>query len=179
MPEAPVEQVEVGRLNGLWGLGGWIKVFSYTDPPEAIFDYLPWNAHSESGAEAELQVEAWRRVGPRLIARLAGIETPDAARRLGRPVLRVPRSRLPEPPAGHHYWTDLLGLVVANLEGRELGRVRGLVETGAHDVLAVDTGRDQADDILIPFVPGRFVHAVDLASGRILVDWDPDWAHAD
>src|SRR5690625_3700472 len=66
------ESVIVGRFNGDWGVRGWVKVFSYTRPPEAIFDYLPWRVGSRGDA---IEPVEWKKSGPRLVVRLEGVNT--------------------------------------------------------------------------------------------------------
>jgi len=78
---------------------------------------------------------------------------------------------LPAPAAGEYYWADLVGLKVVTTEGVELGQVEHMMATGANDVMVVKGERER----LLPFLPGRFVNEVDLAGGRIVVDWDPDF----
>ncbi|QOC23487.1 16S rRNA processing protein RimM [Wenzhouxiangella sp. AB-CW3] len=163
------EPVVVGRFNGPWGVQGWVRVFSHTRPPAAIFDYGPWLA--EDGTE--VVVEDWRKAGPRLVARLSGISTPEQAAALGRSNIRVARSELPESTPGHYYWHDLIGLEVYNLQQHHFGQVAALIETGAHDVLDVRGGT--RDTILIPFVIDEFVREVDLDQSRIVVDWPLEW----
>jgi 16S rRNA processing protein RimM len=80
----------------------------------------------------------------------------------------VPRERFPAAPADEYYWSDLIGLEVVTLAGEVLGQVTELQQTGAHDVLVVTGERRR----LLPFVMGRVIRTVDLASGRIVVDWD-------
>jgi 16S rRNA processing protein RimM len=164
------ETVLVGRINGVWGTQGWVKVFSYTQPVTAIFDYKPWLL-GQSGAE--IIVEQWRQQGPRLVARLRGISDPEQAAGLIETDLFIPRAVLPKPEPGQFYWSDLIGLTVVNLEGHEYGRVRGMIETGANDVLEVVSS--QGESVLIPYVRDIFVHQVDLEAGRILVDWPLAW----
>ena len=72
---------------------------------------------------------------------------------------------------GRYYWADLVGLEVLTESGQSLGQVHGLLETGANDVLDVRGDRDR----LIPFVQGQYVKKVCLDSGRLVVDWDPDF----
>ena len=167
--------VRIGRLNGAWGVSGWVKVYSYTDPPENVFSYQPWQTSGQPGL---LRVSEWRRQGPRLVARIEEIDSREAAERMAGTELAVPSGALPDPEPGSYYWKDLIGLEVVNLQGERLGRVQGFLDSGAHDVLLVrrvGEGRDH----LVPFVHGRFVHRVDLDAGRIQVDWDPEWTDAD
>lgn len=175
MPGGSDELVELGRLNGAWGVAGWVKVFSHTDPPEAIFQYQPWLCGRE---RLPLEVIEWRQTGPRLLARFDGVDSREAADGLGRPVLYIRRSQLPAPGPDSHYWHDLIGLEVINREGHRFGRVTGLLDAGIHDVLVI-VPEPGGREILVPFVPGRFVLAVRRAESEILVDWQPDWIDAD
>ena len=84
--------------------------------------------------------------------------------------LAVPRESLPEPGEGHYYWADLEGLRVVTKDGNELGNVAYLLATGANDVLVVQGQKE----VLIPFVTGSVVLDVDIAGGRITVDWEWD-----
>ena len=81
------------------------------------------------------------------------------------------RDALPKPAPGELYWSDLEGLRVRTVEGRELGTVSHLFETGANDVIVVKGDRER----LIPFLRDSVVREVDLAAGTMIVDWDPDF----
>ncbi len=65
----------------------------------------------------------------------------------------------------------MIGLEVVTREGTSLGRVTGLMETGANDVLVLSGDRER----LVPFIRDRVVVRVDREAGRIEVDWDPDF----
>lgn len=165
------ERVELGRISGVWGTSGWVKVFSLTSPPENIFEYQPWRTDRSPGL---LRVRQWRRQGQRLMASVEGVDSRDAAERLVGTELHVDRSDLPEPEARRYYWHDLIGLTVENGAGRRLGTITGLIDVGAHDVVQIDPGNG-APPMLVPFVMDRYVLEVDLANGRLAVDWEPDW----
>lgn len=168
------ESVLVGRFNGPWGVRGWVRVYSYTRPPAAIFEYLPWRVgdHGET-----ITVEQWRQNGSRLVAQLSGIDTPEQAAALGHDEIHVAREHLPAPSSGEYYWHDLVGAEVVNLQDHVYGRVARLLETGANDVLEIVSPDGQT--VLIPFVQGEFVHSVDLAAGRITVDWPLEWVDSE
>jgi len=171
----PEARVEIGRINGAWGTAGWVKVYSLTSPAENLFEYRPWLTDGEPGL---LHVRRWRRRGPRLVAELAGVADRDAAEALRGLRLFVERARLPAPPPETYYWHDLIGMTVVDRRGRVLGRVTGLLDAGAHDVLQIGPpGGGQS--MLVPFVRDRYVLGVDAGRQRIEVDWDPEWLRSE
>ena len=159
----------VGRINGLFGTRGWVKVFSYTRPRDNLLIYNPWYVLN-TGTWQRYDVRDARRHHGGIVALLAGIDDRDQAALLLRREVAVDRSQLSTPAGDEYYWSDLIGLRVVNLQQQELGRVTGLLETGAHDVLRV-VG---ASEHLIPFVRGVYITAIDLAGAQIRVDWHSD-----
>lgn len=168
--EARDRLIILGRVSGLFGVRGWVKVHSYTDPPDNIVGYRPWRVGCR-GEWRSMAVRDGRRQGRAIIAHLAGIDDRDGAASLIGCDIAVPRSQLPPPQAGEYYWVDLEGLRVETTEGVDLGRVDHLLETGANDVLVVQGDRER----LIPFVEPDVVTAVDFDAGLIRVAWDPDF----
>ena len=161
--------VLVGRIVGLSGVHGEVKLESYTEPRTRIFSYQPWLLKSPSG-ENEISGCRGRAQGKGIVATLPEIGDRDAAARFVGGEIWVRRSALPRAKRGEYYWADLEGLEVVTVEGARLGRVSHLVATGANDVLVVVDGKRER---LIPFVLGDYVKEVDFDNGRIAVDWDP------
>ena len=162
--------VLVGEMAGPFGVRGWVKVKSYTDPLENILEYEPWVIES-AGHSRSLRVAEGKFRGGSIVVRLEGIQNRDQATELGGKHILVPRSSFPKPRQGEYYWADLVGLDVHTVNGLFIGRVNGLLETGANDVLEVQGERQR----LIPFVLGQYVKDVDLDLGRVVVDWDPEF----
>ncbi len=163
------EPVFLGRIAGLFGIRGWVKVYSYTDPREAVLDYGPWWLRRD-GEWRQLPLAEGRRQGRHVLARLEGCtDREQAAEHLGSEIAVAPEA-LPDPEEGRYYWHDLVGLEVVHRDGTGLGRVAYVLETGANDVLVTEGERER----LIPFVPGDVVLDVDLAAGVIRVDWEWD-----
>jgi 16S rRNA processing protein RimM len=162
--------VAMGRIDGLFGIKGWVKVYSYTRPRETILKYRVWKLKLAQGWR-EFEVAEGRKQGAGVVARLQGIEDRDAASALIRAEIAIERSVLPKLKAGEYYWTDLEGLKVVNLEGVEFGTVSHLFETGgSNDVLVVRGDRER----LVPFTK-HAIREVDLENGIIRVDWDPEF----
>lgn len=167
---AAEEMIPLGRISGLYGVRGWVRVYSYTDPRHNILNYSPWYLRRQGQWQPRAVVEG-RAHGKGIVARLADCADRDAAADLLDMEIAIRRDQLPEPAPGDYYWTDLIGLEVINAEGEVLGRVDHLLETGANDVLVVQGDRER----LIPYLWGSVVSRVDLAEGRLYVDWDPDF----
>ncbi|TAN03958.1 MAG: 16S rRNA processing protein RimM [Rhodanobacteraceae bacterium] len=165
-------RVLLGRIVGVHGVHGAVKLESFTEPRLAIFDYKPWLLEREPGRFEEIAGAKGHVQGKGIAATLPGSVDRDAAASLIGTRIWVPRAALPEPEPGEFYQTDLEGLQVANLAGDDLGRVSHLFDNGAHDVLVT---RDKAGrERLIPYVVDVYVKSVDLDAGRILVDWNKD-----
>jgi 16S rRNA processing protein RimM len=163
------QPVVLGRITGLFGVRGWVKVYSYTDPREAVLNYRRWLLSGTDGWR-EATVAEGQRHGKTIIARIDGCVDRDQAAELIGTEIAVQRDELPATQNGQFYWSDLEGLRVVHRDGTELGRVAYLLETGANDVMVVRGEKER----LIPFVMNETVLGVNLADGRIDVDWEWD-----
>jgi len=173
-------RVLLGRINGLFGVRGWLKIYSHTRPIDNIAAYERWFLNrSTAGRQSDWRpfyvIEA-RPHGGTLIAQLAAddgsiIDDRDTAANLLEADIAVARADMPDPAPGEYYWHDLIGLEVVNRQAQLLGRVSAMMETGANDVLVV-TGECER---LIPCVPDVIIDEVDLDAGRIRVDWEADF----
>ena len=161
--------VVVGQVNGAFGVKGWLKISSFTRPPDKITDYAPWQLRN-SGRSIEVEVVGSRRQGKGIVVQLAGVDDRDAAQLLRGMEIVVSRDKLPEPEDGHYYWNDLEGLLVRTLAGEELGRVEQMLSAGAADVMVIEGKRR----LLLPFILQDTVIEVDLESGCIVVNWSSD-----
>ncbi|MEM7283789.1 MAG: ribosome maturation factor RimM [Pseudomonadota bacterium] len=165
------EFVVVGRIAGVYGVKGWVRVESFTQPITNIFDYDPWTLLGPGGTQRQCAKAEGRPHGKGLIAKFEGLSDREEAVALVGHEVAVPRRELPEVEQGSFYWADLEGLSVVTKQGQALGQVDHLIETGANDVLVVEGERQR----LIPFLWERVVLQVDLDAKRITVDWDPEF----
>lgn len=168
--------VTVGQVGGTYGVQGWVRIISFTDPPSNLLDYQPWHLRlAEAGIEdAEWQPSALEAVRPHstgYVARFSGVDNRDAALHLSKAEIAVPRSCLPRADEGEFYWRDLIGLQVVDQNGVDLGVVERLMPTGVHDVLVVEGGKQGGEAVLIPFVSAH-VGAVRIQDGVIEVHWE-------
>lgn len=173
-----METLVVGRITTVFGVRGWVKVYSFTEQVETLCSFQPWWVETESGLK-QLVVDEWRRHGENLVAHIVGIDDRDLAQTwCGKDIL-VEKEKLPELKNDDFYWYQLEGLTVITHHQRDqirLGRVKSLLETGANDVLVVKGDAESIDreERLIPYVD-QFVTSVSLVDKRIDVIWDPDF----
>jgi 16S rRNA processing protein RimM len=164
-------RILLGKIVGVFGVKGWVKLQSHTEPREALFDYLPWVLR-QRGTERVVDKIEGRAQGRGLVASFPEVESRDAAEALIGTEIWVDRAAMPKPRKGEYYWVDLENLAVQTVDGLSLGRVSHLFATGSNDVLvAVDGERER----LIPFLPDDVIKRVDLDAGLIVVDWDPEF----
>ena len=163
------QPVVLGRITGLFGVRGWVKVYSYTEPRDAVLDYGRWLLAGKDGWR-EATVAEGQRHGKTIIVRMEGYADRDQATDLIGMEIAVPRDELPETDRDEFYWSDLEGLTVVHRDGTVLGKVAHLLETGANDVMVVKGETER----LVPFVMDKVVLDVDLDKGVIDVDWEWD-----
>ena len=159
-------RIEVGRLGAAHGVRGWLRVQSFTDPPQRLFEWKVWRLQSG----AEVNVLESRPQGNGWIARLEGIEDRDAAGRLSGQMLLVDRDQLPATTGREYYRADLVGFEARNLEGVLLGVVDHFIDTPGNAVMVIRGTREY----LVPMV-AQFLRSVDQQARQLIVDWPEDF----
>ncbi len=163
--------IVIGKIVGVHGIKGWLKILSFTRPRQNIFDYGPWLV-KQSEEWQEIQLLEGKPQGKGLVASLEGITDRDEAMALVSSEIAIDRDQLPEPKEGEFYWHDLINMQVINQQNEVLGVVKELLETGANDVLVVGADKQR---YLIPYVKDVYIKDVDTEQGVIQVDWQSDY----
>ena len=167
------KRIVLGKIGKAHGIKGWVKLQSFTAPPENILQYSSLRA--ELGAETRtLLVDDSKQQSNGLLVHIQGIDDPEAAQTLTGTEVWVHNSELPELEQGDFYWHELENMLVWNTDKQLLGRVSKLLETGANDVLVVTATSDSIDDRerLVPYIKDVVVLEVDIEANRILLNWD-------
>ena len=170
------QETVIGQITSVFGVKGWLKVFSYTDPKDGILDYRNWTL-VHNGQRIPARLEEGRRQGQGIVVRLKGIDDRGLARTYCGADITVPMAELPDLPEGEFYWHQLEGLTVFTMDNECLGKVDHLIGTGSNDVLivrATDESIDQRER-LIPYRPEQVVKNVNLTESAMTVDWVPEF----
>lgn len=176
LPAGSEQVLKVGRVLTAFGIKGWVKIHSDTEPRENILAYRPWYLWRDNRWQAVEVVEGQAH-GKGVVARLRGVDDRNAAELLRGVDIGIPVHSLPALSEGEFYWRDLIGLQVVNAEGILLGVVDHLLETGANDVMVVRPceGSVDGEQRLVPWVLGQVVQRVEKDAKRIIVDWGVDY----
>jgi 16S rRNA processing protein RimM len=168
METADTIYITVGKICSPYGVQGWLKIQPYTELGASILEYSPWYLSKPNNLWELISIEAARIHGKGVVAKLAGINSPETARLLTGQTIAVRREQLPKLKPNEYYWSDLIGLTVINKNGEILGKIKSLMATGANDVLVVKGTKEHA----IPYLPGQVILDVNLETQEMHVDWE-------
>jgi 16S rRNA processing protein RimM len=166
----------IGQITSVYGVKGWLKIYSHTEPMDGILGYKPWLIQ-RNGQWVTVNVEVSRKHGKGLVAKLEKVDDRDVARQYCGMDIAIERSMLPALDVGDYYWSQLEQLTVYTLSDQVLGKVSHLIETGSNDVLVVkgDSNSIDSRERMIPYLPDQVVKEINLETGTMRVDWDPEF----
>lgn len=178
--ELTAELVVIGEISAVFGVKGWLKVHSYTDPIDNILAYDNWWL-DKKGQTRQVIIDEARRHSNGIVVHIKDVDDRDVAKEYCKSQIKIPLSAMPELSDDDYYWHQLEGLQVYLQEqsgqaGPLIGTVDHLIETGANDVLVIKLeaksgSKSEPEEILIPYLLGKVVKSVDIDNGTMLVDW--------
>lgn len=152
------EYIVLGKVSKPHGIRGEIKIYPYSGQPENFLAYSRVFITADAGSGLiPYAVEQCRVQGKLAVLKLTGCTTREDAEQLVGREIRLRREDLPEPDDTEYYWLDLENKKAVTEEGRELGTVTAIYQTGAHDIIGV-TG--SGHEYLIP-VHEEFIVRID------------------
>ena len=175
------ELVVIGEISAVFGVKGWLKVHSYTDPMDNILAYDNWWL-DKKGQTRQVVIDEARRHSNGIVVHIKDVDDRDIAKTYCKSQIKIPLSAMPELSSDDYYWHQLEGLQVylqdqAGQAGLLVGTVDHLIETGANDVLVVmseSEDKSESEEILIPYLLDKVVKSVDIKNKMMLVDWQID-----
>jgi 16S rRNA processing protein RimM len=167
--------VIVGRVVGAHGLRGELRIRLQGDVDNNLQAGSRLRLAREEGdpkaVEARVRAIGSGRRGEARLA-LDGVDSREAAEALRGRLVLAPAGHLEPLSEGEYYQYELVGCRVEDGEGRALGVVQGIWETGAPDVLVVVDESEAGREYLIPAAE-EFLREVDLEARRIVIDAPP------
>ena len=176
MPEPPpltsdlADLIVIGEVTGAHGMRGAVRVAPVTDFPDHLLTLeRVFVVQGRTGRSTRVE-RAWQ-AGPHIAMKLAGVETPDEAAALRGATVRIPAAEVHPLPPGRFYIFQIVGLRVRTPEGKTLGLVTEVLQTGSNDVYVVRT--PDGKDLLLP-ATDEVIQTIDVAAGQ-MVARPPEW----
>lgn len=163
-PDSGTDELVLGEIVGVFGIRGELRIFLHHRESDTLREEREVWLVSPTGERRKAQMVVRPGAGKRILAKVRGIDTPEAAETLVGRAIHIARPALPPTEEGEYYIHDLIGMAVEDETGRSLGMLEDVVP-GARDVWVIDTG----DEPLFVVAEPEAIHKVDLANRRIVV----------
>jgi 16S rRNA processing protein RimM len=175
MTKIPENLAVIGKVTGVFGIKGWVKVFSYTEPKENVFSYKNWLVNI-NGQWTPVKVRDFKAQSKGLVAALDDCHDRTLAQKYCQCEIAILKDALPKPEEGEFYYYQLEGLLVVTTDDVVLGKVDYLFNSGSNDVMVVKPFKDSLDgqERLLPYTDDC-LKDISLEDGIIRVDWDPEF----
>ena len=163
MNESKTTLICIARIAGAFGVKGEVKVKSFTENATGCFDYGP--LLSEHG-EAILSATSFRAVKGGFAVTCNEVSTPEQADALRGTELYTAAENLPEPNEDEFYYSDLIGMQVKTVDGKNAGKVIAVHDFGAGDLLEIKP--KEGGSFYHPFTK-EATPKVDMKARRVIV----------
>ena len=167
---AEEKYISIGKITGVHGLHGNLKVYSYSGSLDAYEAGCPMLLRNAAGVEKSYIVSTVKPYKKGVLLTLKDVADIDAAEKLVGSELLVSKALLPELEGDEFYWFEIIGMQVFSESGEFLGTVKSIFPTGSNDVYVV---KKKGAEIMIPALesvilsidPDRNSMTVDLPEG--------------
>jgi 16S rRNA processing protein RimM len=160
--------IAVGRIVGVFGHRGWLKVITYANLGDR-FEGVPV-VYLERGNEySGMVIIAHKMYKKNIMVKLKGIDNPEKGKEFIGKELFLPDNQKIELPADHYFLHDIIGLAVFDIRGQYLGKVTDVIPAGQNDVYVI---QNQKKEIMIPAV-AEFIKEINLKDGKMIIQlWE-------
>lgn len=154
----------VGHVKEAHGIKGEVKVVCYSDHPGQMMELDTVCIAPEAGEPLVTSLKRVRQIPHKelYICQLEDVTDRTHAEALRGAQVRITAQEPEELPEGTYYMDDILGLQVVTDDGRRLGKIVEILETGANDVYVTDR------DLLIPAV-AEVIELIDIEAGLMRI----------
>ncbi|MTI79868.1 MAG: ribosome maturation factor RimM [Firmicutes bacterium] len=160
------EFIDIGKIVNTQGIKGEVRILPLTDSPER-FDELDAVNILLNGDRFAYHLERWRKHKQFVVVKFKEVPDIDAAEKLKGSTVQIPREQLKSLPENSYYIFEIIGLDVIDENGKSLGKVKNVLETGANDIYVVKP--PQGKDILVPALK-HVVKEIDMENNQMVVE---------
>jgi 16S rRNA processing protein RimM len=168
MPKLNTDYVAVGKVVGVYGNQGWLKINIYSGIPDRFRNIRVIYLSTDYGYEGRF-IAGQKLTAQHSLLKIDGVDNREDAHELINREIFVPEKEKIILPEDQYFINDLIGLVVFDVEGNRLGVVQDILTMVAGDIYVVQ-GKNR--EILIP-ASAEFIKLVEIEEGRMTVRlWD-------
>ena len=157
--------LQVGVISSTHGIRGEVKVFPTTDDP-ARFKKLKKVLLDTGKEQLELEIQSVKFFKQFVILKFKGIDNINDIERYRGKELWIRRDQAVDLKKDEYFIADLVGMTVTEEDGRVLGTLTDVIQTGANDVYVVKM--ENGKEILLPAIRQCILH-VDVEAGQMQV----------
>ena len=157
--------LQVGIIASTHGVRGEVKVYPTTDDPRR-FRRLKEVVLDTGKQKMNLEIEGVKFFKQFVILKFKGLDNINDIEKYRQKSLYVTRKNAVRLQRDEYFIADLIGLKVQDEDGKELGTVKDVIETGANDVYEVEMADGKS--LLLPAIKQCILN-VDVENGTMQV----------
>lgn len=154
----------IGQIVNTQGLKGEVRVYPYTND-KSRFDDLK-HFYTDKSLNTEYKVERVRYKGNMVIMKIKDVDSIELAEKLKTKNMYLSREDSIELEEDEFFVSDLIGLNVFTVDGKEVGKVTDVLQHAINDVYVIESN---GKEYLIPSVE-KFVPTIDLENNKMIID---------
>nr|WP_275226100.1 ribosome maturation factor RimM [Buchnera aphidicola] len=158
-------------MGRVYGILGWINLFSLTENKEKIFSYLPWFTLKNKKWKT-IQLKNWKKHNNRFIIQINNVIDRSIASTWTNADIFIDQSQLPKLKKNEYYWNDIIKCEVFNVKHQYLGTVINLTSNKYNDTILIKNKIKKNKTIMIPFIIEKIVKNIDIKNKTIIVQWN-------
>ncbi len=169
--------VTIGKILKPVGLRGELRVLPLTDFPDRFKTRDAVTVVTKEGRSLPCRIRNTRSDHRFVYITFHGHDSCDAVESFRDGSIQIPETERMPLPDGSFYRDQIEGLAVYQEDGRMLGQVASIFETGSNDVYVVQA-RERGKEYLIPAL-ASIVKEINVVAGRMTVRTLSEWMSPD
>ncbi|CAL4322423.1 Ribosome maturation factor RimM [Buchnera aphidicola (Periphyllus testudinaceus)] len=161
----------IGKIFNLYGILGWMKMFSFTEKKEKIFQYKPLLYKNKKKIK-NLKIKYWKNYKNYFLIKIKNKNNRNDANILKNKEIFIYSKQLKK-VKNEYYWHEIINSKVFNINKKFLGKVREIICTPSNDILKISLKNEKNKilETLIPFIEHKVIKKICLNKKKIIVNW--------
>lgn len=157
--------IKLAQIKRIFGLHGKIKIKSFTEPKENVFEIKPLYIIDDKTKEIEIKNEG--KYKDLFIISIKNIDTIYEAEKINKKYIYANETSLPKLNTNELYWFQLLGLDVVDENNNYHGKIEDVFYNNTHDVLIINNISNKKK--LVPYIFEKYIKSVDINNNKVII----------